>query len=255
MKDPTRGWRGVAPDGLPRLRLALYSDCSWRRMDGAHGPHNPPGWPLCAAERLVERGIGLEVSVVTVIGLPQLPATGEELERWLRLSGPPDAVLVQAGNIPLARRLLPTSERWDRLRVGTARTLGRHIFTARRLQDPIVGRVGRPIATHPGPEPLARFLEAASEQWPDAAVAAMPPFPHLALHGSMGQTEARIHADLRVSCAAAGAEILDASGVLAPHGTRARCANRYNLNATGCAVVGELVADWLAVRAGSPVPA
>src|SRR5690242_7725885 len=114
--DPTRGWKGITPDGLPHLRLALYAGCAWREMNVAHGPHTGPGWPRVAAERLIERGFGLEVSVVTVVDLPSLPQDGEGLTRWLRLTGEPDAVISHVGALYQWRRILPTSVRWDELR-------------------------------------------------------------------------------------------------------------------------------------------
>jgi hypothetical protein len=253
IEDPTRCWRGVTPDGLPVLRLALFADCAWREMEGWHGPHHGPGWPQVAGETLIaQHGVGLEVSVVTVAGVGQLPGTEVDLVHYLRLTGPPDVLLLQTGAAHYTRRLFPSTEQWDRYRNRSARILGRHALTVKRLKDPVVKRFRPNILPYPGPATYAPFFAAARSAFPDAALAAIPVYPRLRHYHGDRETERMLHADLRAACVQAGVEVLDLAPLLEPHGQSARCLNRLNLNTLGTRIAGEHLAAWLFERSRVP---
>lgn len=250
--DPTRRWRGIAPAGLPTLRLALYADCGWREMEHAHGTHTPPGWPRVVAERLVAQGIGLEISVVTVASLDALPGDPEALTRWLRLSGPPDAIVVATGSVHYSRRLLPSNPFLDRLRTDIGRRMGRHAHLALRASDPIVKTLAKDLVPYRGPDALAAFLAATGKTFPQAPVGVLP-VPALLVHyRGRRATERRLQADVRAAATAAGAQVIEVDELLAPHRARARGANRVNLNALGSRIAGEEVARWLLSVASAP---
>jgi hypothetical protein len=85
--------------------LAIYGDCSWRSMEAAHGTHTPPGYPLVMAEQLAASGSGLEVGFGIFGWYEGLPQTEAALTQHLKLSGPPDLVVVQLGAIYGLRRV------------------------------------------------------------------------------------------------------------------------------------------------------
>lgn len=251
--DPTRGWRGIAPEGMPLKRLVLYADCSWREMPGPHGTHTHPGWPRYAAEAMVAQGVGLEVSVVTVLGLHALPTAPDDVPRWTRLTGEPDAVIVQTGNVHYYRRVSPSRPAVDRLRMDLARSLGPAIFPANRVADLWVKNVGRTVVPYPGTGELSAFLAAVPQVWSGARVAVVPPTELLVHYRGRRALERRVLAEVRAATLAGGAEPFDVSALVRPYGRAARGANRVNLNALGSRVVGSAVARWL--LAADRVPA
>ncbi len=252
LPDPTRGWRGIAPAGLPNLRLALYADCGWREMEHAHGTYTPPGWPRAVAERLVAQGIGLEISVVTVASLDVLPGDPEALTRWLRLSAAPHAIIAATGSVHYSRRLLPSNPFLDRLRTDVGRRMGRYADLWQRASDPIVKTLAKDLVPYQGPDALAAFLATARATFPQAPLGILP-VPALLVHyRGRRATERRLQADVRATAIAGGAEVIEVDDLLAPHGARARGANRLNLNALGSRIVGEEVARWLLSVASAP---
>ncbi len=244
--DPTRGWPATAVPGEPALRVAYYGDCSFRAMDHSHGVHNPVGWPRVLAERLLERGERMEWSTVFMTEFDHLPGR-EDLGHYLRLSGLPDVVVVQLGARYTRRAVLPDTPAFLRLREDIGRRLGRHVFTGYRFLRPLVRVFGRQVAPYGGAAGLERFLAAARDAWPDAAVVMIPPPPRHPALPVQREIEARVVADARAACRRAGVECLDLTEVLGDD-PRLRCANGYNPSTAGAELVGEHLADWLTGR-------
>jgi hypothetical protein len=240
-----RAWRGITPPGLPVVRLALYTDCAWLQMDAAHGPGAPPGYPRVLAERLVEHGLGLEVSVIVVQQHLDLPTNRAELLRHVRLSGPPDVVLLQTPGLYWMRRVLPPGRRVDPLRWAFGRRLGDRALTASRLGAPIVARIGKPVAAYPGAQRTERLLLAAAECWPEAIRAVLAPMPLLVERRGSRQQQAQIRFEARAACGRTGTAYLNFDDQLLASAQRVHCANGYNLNAHGSRLVGETLAGWL----------
>jgi hypothetical protein len=235
------------------LRLLLYADCAWREMNDAHGTHTGPGWPRYAAEAAIEQGFGLEVSVVTVAALQALPTDPETLPRWVRLSGPPDAIVVQTGSLHTYYRLLPSTEVLDRLRMDVARRLGPALLPANRCADPLVKRLGRAPVPYPGTAELSAFLASVPGAFGDhVPLAVIPPQEPLVRYGDLRRVDERMQREVRAAARAAGAEVIDVAPILRPLGAAARGANRMALNARGSRILGDAVARWM--FAGVPVP-
>ncbi len=236
--DPARRWAGSASGEDGALRVAFYGDCSMRAMDGSHGTHNPIGWPRVVAER-----IPLEFSSVFVTMFDWLPRR-EDLTLHLRLSGDPDVVFVQLGALYPRRTVVPDTPRFLRLREDIGRRLGGGVFAGYRVVRPLVRAFGRQRVAYPGIDGLDRFLADVREEWPDATLAVLLPFPRLYATGQQRTIEARVRADLIAASDRAGVPCLDLAG---PAGDeqRLRCANGYNLSAAGAERVGAEIARSL----------
>jgi hypothetical protein len=251
--DLALSWRGTAPPlpGGPLLRIAHYGDCGWREMPYSHGVHTRPGYPLVLADRLAQAGAGLEFSSVVANRFDHLPG-GEELDVHLRLSGPPDVVLVQLGGLYPRLVLIPDRPLILRLRARIARRLGPLVFAAYRALRPFVIAAGRFSVPYGGPEPLVGFLHAARARWPDARVVVMPPFPRSSGARRQLAIEHRVAEDVRAAATGiAGVELLKVADLLPRRERGLRCANAYNLSARGGERIGHRLADFLA----SPHPA
>ena len=244
--DPTRGWPATAVAGEPALRVAYYGDCSFRAMDRSHGVHNPVGWPQVLAARLLEQGERMEFSTVIMNEFDHLPGR-EDLDRYLRLSGLPDVVLVQLGALYTRRTVLPDTPALLRLRQDIGRRLGRHVFTGYRLLRPGVRVFGRQVVPYGGAAGLERLLLAVRDAWPEAVVAMITPPPRYPALRVQREIEARVVADARAACRRAGVECLDVTAVLGS-AARLRCANGYNPSTAGAQLVGESLTDWLLTR-------
>jgi len=246
--DPTRGWRGNAAPGEPAMQIAYYGDCAFRAMDRSHGLDTPVGWPASLAERLRERGRGLEWSTVFMPDYEHLP-TGAELTRYVRLSDDPQAVVVHTGGAYGRRVILPDIPRTMRFRNDVGRRLGRHVFTGYRVVRPVVRLAVRPVVPYNGAEALERFLVDARNTWPQAAILVLAPLRRLIARAEQRRLEVRLIVDSRMAADGAGVDFMDLSDVLRGPGGQLRCANGYNLNEAGSRLVAELLFDWLEERA------
>jgi hypothetical protein len=249
--DPSRGWRGLVEEGRPARRLAIYGDCSWRAMEAAHGTHTPPGYPRIMAERLVADGSGLEVGFGIYGWYESLPQTQEGLTRHLKLSGPPEVVVVQLGAIYGLRRVLSDNNRLDTLRGAVARALGPLAIHVSRLTRPVGQRVGTLAREYPGTAPLESFLALVRATWPDARVAVMAPFPRHIASPKVRAMEARVHDEQLAAAQRAGVGFVDCAPALLACRERTTGANGYNLNATGSRIVAQELLPLLA-QSGSP---
>jgi hypothetical protein len=240
--DPSRGWRGIVRDPGAARRMAIYGDCSWRAMEAAHGTHTPPGYPHTMAERLAGDGPGLEVGFGIYGWYEGLPRTEAELVEHLKLSGPPELVVVQLGAIYGLRRVLPDNNPLDRIRGAVARALGRLAVPISRLMRPVGQRVGSNVRAYPGTEALESFLALAGPTWPDATIVLLAPFPRHIASPQVRATEAKVHDEQEAAARRAGVEFLDCAPLLLAARERTTGANGYNLNAAGSAIVaGELL--------------
>ena len=220
-------------------RLAIYGDCSWRSMEAAHGTHTPPGYPLVMAERLAAADSGLEVGFGIFGWYDGLPQTEADLTRHLKLTGPPDLVVVQLGAIYGLRRVLSDNNRLDTVRAAVARMLGPLAIPVSRVMRPVGQRVGTPVRDYPGTEPLESFLALACDTWPDGRVVVMAPFPRHIASPKVRAMEARVHDDQLAATQRAGVGFVDCAPALLASSERTTGANGYNLNATGSRIVAE----------------
>jgi lysophospholipase L1-like esterase len=246
-RDLARAWRGTATEGEPALRLLHVGDCGFRRMELGHDMTAPPGYPVVAAERLREHGIGLAFGHYFAIGFEDLPDQ-QRLVRHMHLDGEPDVVLVQLGGSPVRKVVLPHKKPIHRLRADGSRRAGRHIYLVHRVLRQLVRIFGRYPTKHPGTMELERFLMQVREAWPAALIVVMPPFPRSHNYREQLRIAERTDADVKAAAERCGAAVLDASGVLG-FDPSLRCANAYNLNGKGAEVVGDLLADWLVEHA------
>jgi hypothetical protein len=244
--DPSRGWRGVVREPGAARRMAIYGDCSWRAMEAAHGTHTPPGYPAVMAERLADDGPGLEVGFGIYGWYEGLPQTEAKLVEHLKLSGPPELVVVQLGAIYGLRRVLSDNNRFDSVRGAVARALGPLAIPVSRMMRPVGQRVGSNVRAYQGTEPLESFLALARATWPDARIVLMAPFPRHIASPQVRATEARVHDEQLAAAQRAGVEFVDCAPALLAARERTTGANGYNLNAAGSAIV----ADMLLARAG-----
>jgi hypothetical protein len=219
--------------------MAIYGDCSWRAMEAAHGTHTPPGYPLVMADRLAAQGSGLEVGFGIFGWYEALPQTERALTEHLKLSGPPDLVVVQLGAIYGLRRVLSDNNRLDRLRGAVARALGPLTIPVSRMTRPVGQRVGTPVRDYPGTSKLESFLALVRDTWPAARVVVMAPFPRRIASPKVRAMEARVHDEQLASAHRAGVTFVDCSPVLLASSERTTGANGYNLNTTGSRIVAE----------------
>lgn len=243
--DPSRGWRGIVPEGASPQRLAIFGDCSWRAMEAAHGTHTPPGYPLVMAKRLAATGSGLEVGFGIFGMYEDLPKTVAGLTRHLRLTGAPDGVVVQLGAIYGLRRVLADGNALDRIRGAVARALGPLAIPASRVMRPVGQRVGTPVTPYPGTGPLEAFLALARNTWPEARVTVLAPFPRRIASPAVRAMETRVHDEQLAAAQRAGVGFLDCAPLLLASAERTTGANGYNLNTTGSRIVADQLLPWL----------
>jgi hypothetical protein len=212
-------------------------------MEAAHGTHTPPGYPLALAEQVVAGGGALEVGFGIFGWYEALPQTEGALTEHLKLSGPPDVVVVQLGAIYGLRRVVSDNNRLDALRGAVARALGPLAIHVSRVTRPVGQRLGTAAREYPGTAPLESFLALARGTWPDARLVLMAPWPRHIASPKVRATEARVHAGQLAAARRAGVEFLDCAPALLACGERTTGANGYNLNATGSRIVaGRLLA-------------
>jgi hypothetical protein len=242
--DPGRSWRGNAVPGKRVVKVLHVGDCGFRRMELGHDMTAPPGYPLVAAELLREReGVGLAFGHYFAVGYEDLPDMAP-LERHMHLEGEPDVVIVQTGGSYARKVVLPHLRPIHRLRADANRRVGRLAYPAHALIRQWVRVAGRYASPYPGVEDFERFLLQLRSAWPEAKLLVVPPFPRS--HNYREQLRIAERTDLEMKAAATryGAAVLDAADALG-FNRSLRCANAYNLNAHGSAVVGELLATWI----------
>ena len=205
------------------------------------------------ANRLVERGFGLEISVVTQQDVSGLPGSREQLLQHVRLSGEPHAVLVQVGAVYGERKAFPRGPRVDPIRWDIARRFGPHIFAVSRCVRPTVLRCGLPIIAYRGCAELDRFLVLVREVWPGAARGVIPPFPKRFIPSRTRRLVDEVHRDMALTCRRRESAYLDYSQVLEASDREVRSANGYNLNRHGSELVGDRLAEWMLEQVGDRV--
>jgi hypothetical protein len=241
--DPVREWRGTADPDLPLLRVLHVGDCGIRRMETSHDPKAPLGFPAVAADRLLERGIGMEFFHYFAINYDSLPSI-ERLERISKLSGDPDVILVQLGGTYGRRVVVPDVPRVMQFRYELARRAGRLVFAWYKLLRPWVRVFGHHNSTYPGAGQLEDFLSSVQERWPSAEVALLVTFPRSAIYPTAVPIMARVEQDARDTGERCGVTVLEFADVLGKD-KKLRCVAGYNLNGRGSELVGEKLAGWL----------
>jgi hypothetical protein len=241
--DQGRTWRGTASEDLPTLKLLHVGDCGFRRMELGHDMSAPPGYPLVAAERLLDHGVGMAFGHYFAIGFEDLPDQ-RRLVRHMHLDGVPDVVLVQLGGSYARKVVLPHKKPIHRLRADGNRRAGRLIYLAHRLLRQWVRITGSYKTPYPGTMQLERFLMQVREAWPAARVVVIPPFPRSHNYRKQLRIAERTDADMKAAAERCGVHVLDAGDVLGLDPSL-RCANAYNLNGKGAKVVGDLLGHWL----------
>jgi hypothetical protein len=242
--DPVRAWRGTARDGLRVLRVLHVGDCGVRRMETSHDLYGPPGYPLVAAEQLVQEGVGIEFSHYFAVSFEVLPDI-EKLLRHTRLSGDPDIVLVQVGSAYTRRILLPDVRRVHQLRDDVGRRVGRWVFAFYKVLRPCLRLFGRHSAKYAGIDGLEAFVDTTRREWPHAAVVLVTPFRRSPGYPSGEPIAAQIEADLQALAASRpGVSVFDANDELG-RDPALRCVTGYNLNGRGCELVGMKLAGWI----------
>jgi hypothetical protein len=245
--DQGRTWPGTAREGLPTLKLLHVGDCGFRRMEFGHDMTAPPGYPLVAAERLLNHGIGMAFGHYFAIGFEDLPDQ-QRLVRHMHLDGEPDVVLVQLGGSYARKVVLPHKKPVHRLRADGNRRAGRLIYPVHRLLRQWVRIAGSYKTEYPGTMELERFLMQVQEAWPAAQIVVIPPFPRSHNYRKQLRIAVRTDADMKAAAERCGVAVLDTSEALG-HDRSLRCANAYNLNGKGANVVGDLLGDWLVEHA------
>lgn len=249
--DPGRRWPGTAAEGAPALKLMHVGDCGFRQMELGHDMVAPAGYPRVAAQLLRERdGIDVAFGHYFAPGFEALPDMAS-LKRHMHLDGDPDLVLVQTGGSYARKVVLPHRHAIHRLRADGNRRIGRLAYPVHALLRQWVRVVGRYASPYPGTEALERFLMQLREEWPEATLVVMPPFPRSHNYRKQLRIADRTDADIKAAAARCGAAVLDAGEALG-FDRSLRCANAYNLNARGSRVVGELLAEWISEHALTP---
>jgi hypothetical protein len=244
MRDLGRTWRGTATLGLPTLKLLHVGDCGFRRMELGHDMTAPPGYPLVAAQRLLDEGVGMEFGHYFAVCLEDMPDM-QRLQRHMHLDGEPDVVVIQLGGSAARKVVLPHKKGIHRLRADGNRRVGRLAYLAHAfLRHVVVRTFGRYPTKHPGTVELERFILELRTTWPAAQVIVMPPFPRSHNYPKQRRIAERIDADLKAAAARCGAAVIDTAPALG-FDPSLRCANAYNLNGKGAAVVGSLLGDWI----------
>jgi hypothetical protein len=241
--DQGRTWPGTTQDGLPTLKLLHVGDCGFRRMELGHDMTAPPGYPLVAAERLLDHGVGMAFGHYFAIGFEDLPDQ-RRLVKHMHLDGEPDVVVVQLGGSYARKVVLPHKKPIHRLRADGNRRAGRLIYLAHRLLRQWVRFAGGYKTAYPGTMELERFLMQLKEAWPAAHIVLMPPFPRSHNYRKQLAIAERTDADMKAAAERCGVHVLDTSGVLG-YDPSLRCANAYNLNGKGAQIVGDLLGEWL----------
>jgi hypothetical protein len=244
--DLVRAWPGTHAPGLTRLRYLHIGDCNFRRMDFAHDTQGAPGYPLTAAELLLERGIGVEFGHYFAVNFDYLPER-ETLIRRVKLSGPPELVTVQMGGNYTRWIVLPDTDRMMQLRVEVGRRLGGLAFPGYRAMNPALAVFGRRAARYTGIELYEDFLLMARDIWPHADLVILPPFLRCFENRRQRPISERVTADIRDLAERIGAGFVDVQALLG-RDPSLRGATGYNVNGEGARIVGEELARVVLAR-------
>jgi hypothetical protein len=238
--DQVRAWPGTAGDGMRLLRHLHIGDCNFRRMDFAHDTQGPPGYPLAAAERLLQHGIGVEFAHYFAVNFDYLPDR-ETLVRRVKLSGPPDLITIQMGGNYTRWIVIPDTDRTMQLRVELGRRIGKLAFPGYRAMNPGLALFGRPAARYTGIEPYEDFLLMLRDIWPAADLVMLPPFPRCFENRRQRPIAERVAGDIRELAERLGAGFVDAPRLLG-RDPSLRGATGYNLNGLGSKLIGDQLA-------------
>ena len=249
-QDLVHAWPGTATDALPTIRHLHIGDCNFRRMDFAHDFSAPPGYPLAAADVLLEHGIGVAFAHYFCIRFEHLPEP-EDVPRRIRLAWTPDIVTIQMGGNYTRWIVIPDTRRTMQLRVELGRRIGRYGSVAYRVIQPFVYLLGRPPARYCGTGAFEQFLLGLRRMWPDAQLVVVPPMPRCWRTRRQRRIGAQVDGDMRAVADRCGATILDAPKLLGRDRTL-RGASRYQLNGRGCEVIGKALAEQMLTRAPLP---
>ena len=248
--DAVRAWPGTARNGLSNLRILHVGDCGVRRMELSHDLYAPPGYPLAAAERLLEHGIGIEFShyfSVRFEHLPDMPT----LRRRMRLTGEPDMIVIQVGAAYTRRILLPDTPRIHQLRDDLGRRAGRLVPLFYHVLRPCLRLFGRHSADYRGAADLERFVDSLRRAWPEAEIVLVAPFRRSPGYAAGEPIAAQVEADLyAIAVARPAVWVFDANDVLG-RDPSLRCVTGYNLTARACELVGEKLAGLILERYGA----
>lgn len=251
--DPPREWRGIDRPGFERARLVRFGDCSWREIDFGHGRGSRAGFPLAAAELLERRGVALSFGDVYTAGVEPLPARAEDMDRYVRLHGDPDFIVLQPALSHAIRSIFTPRDEWNRVRDLAGRRAGPLARLGYVVIQPALRRFGSLPGPFPGTAPVEAFIRAARERWPDVEIVAVSPWRPL--HDGWvdpAQLEA-VWREVAECCRREGVEVIDCADAVdrarSEHGTRAvNGANGYDLRRAGHEAVGALLAEWIAAR-------
>jgi hypothetical protein len=171
------------------------------------------------------------------------------LQRHMHLDGEPDVIVIQLGGSPARKVVLPHKKAIHRLRADGNRRVGRFAYLAHGfLRHVVVRTFGRYPTKHPGTVELERFVLELRATWPAARIVVMPPFLRSHNYRKQLRIAERIDADIKAAAVRCGASVIDTAPVLG-FDPSLRCANSYNLNGKGAAVVGSLLGDWIVENA------
>lgn len=216
-------------------------------MPTAHTVVSEAGYPRYFAEQLASRGLTVEFSDRFTPTFEGLPRTWAELREHVKLTGPPDLVLLQIGTHYSYRTVLGPGERRDRVRDRLSRALGQRVFVAYKLLGPVVRRLGRPYREYHGVDELDAFIELIREEWPQAQLVAIGLFPVMSDGTFDPAVQDRVSREMLSRARHLGVPILDMEPVLAPD-PALYCANGAQLNTEGSRVAADALLDWWGLR-------
>jgi hypothetical protein len=251
-------WRGTAEDGDADLRVLRFGGCDFRAMPLAHTVASEAGFPRHLAELLADRGQRMEFSNIFTAELEALPKTPEAVRQHVKLTGPPDVVLVQIAANYSYRTILGFGRRRNIVRDRVGLALGRHVFLGYKVATPFFRRLGRHHLDTAGARVLARdFLKLVRAEWPDARLIVLGLFPVFTDGAWNPAVQNLLSDEIREEAEALGLEYMSMEGVV-PQTQAAYCANGSMLSDEGSRAVAEALLSRLdhgapaaAERAGS----
>lgn len=246
-RDPARGWRGTS-GGKPDLRIQRYGGCEFREMPASHTVVSEAGYPRYFADRLASRGLTVEFSDRFTETFDELPRTAAELHEHVKLTAPPDLVLLQVGTNYAYRTLLGEGGRRRRIRDWVGRSLGRRAFGGYRIVDPVVRRLGRPYLRYGGAERLDDFVALVRSEWPEAEIVAIGLFPVMSDGSFDPGLQRRVSQETLDRARRLGVETLETEGLLPPD-PGLYCANGAQLSPKGSRLVADALYGWWSSRA------
>jgi hypothetical protein len=245
--DPGHAYRGTATTDRVDLRVVRYGGCEFRSMPVAHTLASQAGYPRHLGNLLAARGMLMEFSNIFVNALEYLPRTADGLREHVKLTGEPDVVLVQVGTHYSYRTILGVGLRRSIVRDMVGRALGRHVFAAYRMANPIFRHIGRHYLPYHGPARLREFLELVRRECPDAHVVVLGLFPPFADGAFSPTTQSAVSRELLEEAERVGVDTIDMEEVV-PRTPAVYCSNGAQLNEQGSRLVAEAILGWLVRR-------